>query len=116
MRRRGDPGGDVRGTGEGGVDRDVRKAVLLEEAERVRALVLLHPRAVPDLDQWHWRVEPFARESELGFRPGRLDEARVVLQQDAAQLSGELERLHRGPELGEGAVRRLSLMEGHRRP
>ena len=115
VRRGRDARRDVRGAGERRIDRDVREPLLLEEAERVRALVELHPGAVAELDQRHERVEPVAREGELGLRLGRLDEPGVVLEQDAAELARELERLDRRAELGKGAVGRLALVEGHRR-
>ena len=93
MRGGRDAGRDVGGPRQRGIDRDVGEALLLEEAERVRALVELHPGAVAELDQRHERVEPVAGAGELGLRLGRLDEARVVLEQDSAELAGELERL-----------------------
>src|SRR5699024_116478 len=89
--------------------------VPLKERERVGALLLLHPRAVPELDERDERGEPFGGVHQLLLRGAGLDEPRVVLEQDAAELAGELERLERRPELPEGTVGRLALVPGHRR-
>ena len=78
----------------------------LEERERVRPLVLVEPGAVPELDERGQRVEERCRGGELGERRARLDEARRVLEQDAAELPGPLERLER---LAEGGERRLAV-------
>ena len=51
---------------------------------------------------------------ELGERFGRLHEARVVLEQDPAQLPGQLQRLDRRPEGGKRRVVRLALVARHR--
>ena len=98
---------DVRRARARRVDRDVREPVPLEERERVGALVLGHPRAVPELDQRDERVEQRPRRArELVERLARLLDARVVLEQDAAQLPDELERRERVAELGERALAR----------
>ena len=49
------------------------------------------------------------------FAASRLREARVVLEEDAAELAGELERLERRPEEAERLVGRLALVPRHRR-
>ena len=59
----------------------------LEEVERVGSLGLLEPRAVPELDEWDERVEEILHDRELLLRRLRLDEARVVLEEDPLQLS-----------------------------
>ena len=115
MGRGGDRGRDVRRTRPRAVERDERKAVRFEERERVGALVVLRPRPVPELDERHERREALRRTSELSFRLGRLREARVVLEQDAAELAGELERLERGAEQAERLVRGLAVVPRHRR-
>ncbi len=101
MGRGGDAGHDVRRVPTRRVDRHVREAVPLEEGEGVGALVLLHPRAVPELDE---------RDEGVEQRPGRLQllhclpgllEPRRVLQQHAAELARALERRQRLAELGE---------------
>ena len=56
---------------------------------------------MPELDERDERVEKVAHGLELRLRLGRLPEARVVLEEDPAELPGELERLERGAELGE---------------
>ena len=62
-----------------------------------------------ELDERDERVEETADARELVLRLGRLHEPRVVLEQDAAQLSRQLERLDRRAEVGErlGLVGRL---------
>ena len=108
-------GDDVRRARPRRVDGDVGEPVALEERERVRPLVLLEPGAVPELDERDERIEQRADARELGFRLGRLHEPRVVLEQDPAELPGELERLERRAELGERRVVRLGrLVAGHR--
>ena len=86
MRGRGDGGDDVRGASPRRVDRDVCEAVPLEEGERVRLLVRLHPGAVAELDERHERVEQVAGGDELVERLSRLLDAWVVLEEDAAHL------------------------------
>ena len=51
-----------------GIHRDVGETVSLEERERVRALVLLQPRAVAELDERDEWVEQRADALELGLR------------------------------------------------
>jgi len=114
MRCRGDPGRDVRGPRQRSVHRHVGEPLLLEEPERVRAFVGIHPRAMTELDQRHERLEPGEHACELVLRLLRLDEPRVVLHQHATQLPRELEWLDRAAESGEGCVGRLALVEGHR--
>ena len=114
VRRRGDARCHVRRTGQRGIDRDVGEPVFLQEAERVRALVRVHPGAVAKLDQGHERFQPAARPCELVLRLLRLHEARVVLEQDAAELPRQLQRLERTPEGRERGVARLPFVEGHR--
>ena len=96
----------VRGLGRRCVDRDHRETVALEEGERVVALVVSEPRAVPELDERNEGVEERLHLRELLLRLVRLDEAGVVLHQDPAQLPGELERFDRRPE----GCERLSLV------
>ena len=54
------------------------------------------------------------RPGELRLRSRALREPRVVLEEDAAELSEELERLEGGPEEVERLVGRLALVPGHR--
>src|SRR5262245_40725056 len=96
------------------VDRDVGEAVPLQECERVRALLRLHPRSVPELDERYERLEPRANPLELRKRLGGLLDPRVVLQEDPTQFPRQLERLDGGAELGERLVARLSLVPRHR--
>ncbi len=67
-----------------------------------------------ELDERHERLQPRAHPRELVLRLLRLDEARVVLHQHAAELPGELERLDRAAERRERRVGRLALVERHR--
>ena len=115
MGRRRDAWRDVGGARARAVERDVRELVRLEERERVGPLCLLEPRAVAELDERHERREARRGASELGLRRLALREARVVLEEDAAELAGELERLERGPEEPERLVGRLALVPRHRR-
>ena len=113
--RRGRVAGDhVRRARHRGVDGHVREAVALEERERVGALVRLHPGSVPELDERDEGCDSRADPLELGERFGRLHEARVVLEQDPAQLPGQLQRLDRRPEGGKRRVVRLALVARHR--
>ena len=80
-----------------------------------RPLGLLHPRAVPELDSGTSGASRSGRPGELGLRRRGLGEPRVVLEEDAAELPGQLERLERGPEEPERVVGRLALVPGHRR-
>ena len=70
---------------------------------------------MPELDERNERVEEVADGLELGLRLGRLDESRVVLEQDPAELPGELERLERRAELGERRGLLRGLVARHRR-
>ena len=84
---------DVRGARHAACPPTRTRARALEERERVRALVRLHPGAVAELDERNERRDAPRRPLELRHRRGRLREARVVLEQDSAELPGELERL-----------------------
>ncbi len=88
--------------------------MLLQEAERVVALLVREPGTVPELDQRNEWVEELPDPRELILRLVRLDESRVVLEQDSAQLAGELEWLDRRAELGEGARALDGLVVRHR--
>ena len=67
VRRGRDRRQDVRGARRRRVDRDVREPVALEERERVGALVLLEPRAVPELDERDERIEEVADAESSSF-------------------------------------------------
>ena len=113
MRRGGDAGHDVRRVPARRVDRHVREAVALEEGEGVGALVLLDPRAVPELDERDERVEQRrGRLQLLHCLPGLL-EPRRVLEQHAAELARVLQRRQRLAELGERLLAVGLLVPGH---
>ena len=80
--------------------------MLLEEAKRVGALVLLEPGAMAELDERHERVEQVSCGGDLGQCLARLLDPRVVLEQHAAELARALEWRKR---LAEVAERRLAL-------
>ena len=115
MRRGRDGRHDVRRTSRGRVDGDVREPVALEELERVGALVLLEPRPMPELYEGDERIDEITDARQLRLRLGRLDEARVVLEEDPLQLSGKLERLERGAEVTERDFLVRLLVPRHRR-
>ncbi len=108
------PGDDVGRARHRRVDRDVREPRALEEVEGRGAFLRLHPRAVTELDERDERRQTGRDALELFERSGRLREPRVVLEEDPAQLSGQLERLDRCAERGERRVGRLSVVVGHR--
>ncbi len=107
VRRRRNPRHDVRRARRRRIDRDVRKPFVLEEGQRPGALLLRHPRTMPELDQRDERRQQLAHAAQLVHRRTRLDEARVVLQQDTAQLPRLLERRERRAELAERDLARL---------
>ena len=53
-------------------------------------------RPMPELYEGDERIDEITDARQLRLRLGRLDEARVVLEEDPLQLSGKLERLERG--------------------
>ena len=63
---------------------------------------------MPELDERHERRQAAGCPLELGERLARLREARVVLEQDAAELARQLERLERGAKRAKGVVGRLA--------
>ena len=73
--------------------------MLLEKRERVGALLLGHPRPMAELDQRHERRQESLDLAQLVERLGRLLDARMELQQHAAQLPRRLERRQRLAEL-----------------
>ena len=95
VRGGGDGGEDVLATGLRRVDDDVGHPVLLEEAKRVGAVLLVEPARVAKLDQHLLARELFLRPLQVLERLRPVDDVRRELHQDPPELSGRAQRLER---------------------
>src|SRR5439155_23430521 len=90
------------------VDDDVRHPVLLEEAERLLALLVLVPAPVPELDEHLVVADLLAGPGEIVVRGLLGHDVRRELEQDAAELSGDAQRLERSEETAEDLAAELA--------
>ena len=122
-RHRGDRRHEVlRRVGARRVDGDVRRTDPLEERERLRAVLVVEPRAVTELDEHLVAAELRARPLEIVERRLLEDDVRRELEEDPAELARapqRLERLEEAPEdlaaqLARRPVDAAALVDRHR--
>ena len=77
------------------VDDHVRGAQLLEEAQRLVAMLVVEPARVPELDEHLVATELLARPLQIVQRAVLEHDVRGELEQDPAELAGGAQRLER---------------------
>ena len=90
------------------VDGHVGRADALEEGERLRAVLVVEPRAVAELDQHLVGAELVARPLEVLERRLLEDDVRRQLEEDAAELPRAAQRLERVEEAAEHLAAKLA--------
>ena len=90
------------------VDDDVAHPVLLEEAQRLLALVVLVPASVTELDEHLVVLDLLARPGEVVERGLLGDDVRRELEEEPAELPGRAQRLERCSEPAEDLGAKLA--------
>ena len=80
------------------VDDDVAHPVLLQEAQRLLAVLVLVPAPVPELDEHLVVLDLLARPGEVVEGGFLRDDVRRELEQETAELPSRAKRLERRPE------------------
>ena len=102
------------------VDDHVRRAQLLQELERLVAMLVVEPARVPELDHQLVTGELLLRPLEVLERARLRDDVRRQLEEDAAELARRAQRLERvaeaaedlGAELARRPVDAAALVDG----